>query len=227
MIGILGGMGPESTSYTYMRMIRSCQERYGACLDSDFPPIILFSMPVPDVVEEGKAVLPLLDEGLSRLAKAGASFSLIACNTMQGFVPSLREKYDVLSLVEETVKEADPGKAYGILGTKVTLAGGLYQRSLAERGIGVVVPTEAEQAEVTRAIRLILAGGDLRSPKGLLLSVIGSMERRGAGGVILACTDLPIALTQADTCLEVLDTADASARAAVERWRGVKTMPDK
>ncbi len=227
MIGILGGMGPESTSYTYMRMIRYCQEKYGASLDSDFPPIILFSMPVPDVVEEGKDALPLLDEGMSRLARAGAAFSLIACNTMQGFVPRLREKYEVLSLVEETVREADPAKAYGILGTRVTLAGGLYQRALMGRGIRSIVPSDFEQAEVTKAIREILAGRDTASPRRRLLFVVEAMERRGADGVILACTDLPIALSQADAAIEVLDTADISARSAIERWRGLKTMREK
>jgi aspartate racemase len=223
-IGMLGGMGPESTAYTYMRMISYCQRRYGARLDSDFPPILVYSMPVPDVVEEGSddaEILSLLEAGISRLEAAGASFSFIACNTMQGFVPALRKRYRMLSLVEET---ADCAKRsgiirWGLLGTEVTLRKGYYQGALLESGLEPILPERAEQAEVTRAIPGILAGGGTAAPRSALLSVIGALSGRGAGGIILACTDLPIALQGCDAGLPILDTADISARAAVERWR--------
>jgi aspartate racemase len=223
-IGMLGGMGPESTSYTYMRMIRYCQERYGARLDSDFPPIIMYSMPVPDVVEEGSdeaEILALLGEGIGRLDRAGASFSFIACNTMQGFVPALRKRFPMLSLVEETVAAARESglKRWGILGTEVTLRKGYYQAALKGAGFEPIAPERAGQREVTRAIREILAGDDMDSPRSRLLSVVRMLERQGAEGVILACTDLPIPLSGCDAGLPLLDTADISARAAVERWR--------
>lgn len=222
-IGMLGGMGPESTSYTYMRLIRYCQERYGARLDSDFPPIIMYSMPVPDVVEEGsddQEVLARLDEGLGRLMKAGASFSFIACNTMQGFIPSLRKKYDLLSIVDETVREASAGpKNWGILATPVTVRKGFYQQAFRKAGLNLLAPSPSDQKEVTSAIREILAGTDMARPCSRLTSVVRSLEKQGTEGVLLACTDLPIAIRQDDMQVKLLDTADVIARASVERWR--------
>jgi aspartate racemase len=224
MIGILGGMGPESTAYTYMRIIRRCQEEYGARMDSDFPPIIIYSMPVPDVVEEGSndaAVLALLDSGIRKLEAAGATFSFIACNTMQGFVPELRKRYRMLSLVEETLMQAKlSGLAdWGILGTEVTLRKGYYQQAFNDAGLRALTPLPNEQAEVTAAIREILAGTDIASPRKRLQAVAGALAVRGANGIVLACTDLPLAFGADDAGMMVLDTADISAQAALLRWR--------
>jgi len=226
MIGILGGMGPESTSYTYMRMIRYCQERYRARDDADFPPILVYSMPVPDVVEEGSddgKVLSLLGEGIGRLEKAGASFSFIACNTMQGFIPDLRKRFDMLSLVEETAQEARSSglKRLGILATEVTVRKGYYQQALSSMGAEPLIPDAGMQSDVTRAIRLILSGQDIDEARSLLVAAADSFGRQGADGLVLACTDLPIAFSGKDTALAVLDTADIGARAAVERYRGL------
>ena len=135
MIGILGGMGPDSTAYTYARMIKYCQEKYNAKLDSDFPPILIYSMPIPDVVEKGRSndeeLFSLLKSGISRLTSAGADFCIIPCNSVQGFVPELRRVANILSLVEETVREAESSgvKSWGILATEVTLGKGYYQKS--------------------------------------------------------------------------------------------------
>jgi aspartate racemase len=225
-IGMLGGMGPESTSYTYMRMIRYCQERYGASLDSDFPQILIYSMPIPDVVEEGSIdaqILSLLGQGIGKLDRAGASFSLIACNTMQGFIPDLRKRFDMLSLVEETAREAGSSnlKRLGILATEVTLRKGFYQQALSGAGVETILPDRKMQSEVTKAIRLILSGSGIAQARSALIRVADSFERQGADGVVLACTDLPIAFRGKDTSLAVLDTADICARAAVERYRGL------
>ncbi len=224
MIGILGGMGPESTAYTYMRIIRRCQQQYGAKLDSDFPPIIIYSMPIPDVVEEGcddREVLALLDSGVRKLEAAGAAFSFIACNTMQGFVPELRKRYRMLSLVEETLMQAkQSGLAdWGILGTEVTMRKGYYQQAFNDAGLRALTPSSCEQAEVTAAIREILAGTDVNAPRKRLKAVAGALADRGARGVVLACTDLPLALGADDAGMIVLDTADISAKAALLRWR--------
>ncbi|MEW6722000.1 MAG: amino acid racemase [Candidatus Micrarchaeota archaeon] len=223
-IGILGGMGPESTAYTYMEMVRYCQRRFGAKLDSDFPPIIIYSMPVPDVVVEGsddEELLALLDNGIARLESAGASFSLIACNTMQGFVPALRKKYRMLSLVEETVAQARSGgiKRWGVLGTEVTLRKGYYQEALRQAGLEPVVPERPVQGEITLAIREILSGSGIESPKKRLLGAMEALGGLGAQGMVLACTDLPLAVSQQDASFALLDTAAISARAAVEKWK--------
>ena len=223
MIGVLGGMGPESTAYTYAMMIRYCQERYGARYDSDFPPILIYSMPIPDVVEEGgndAELLCLLEAGIRKLMAAGADFCIIPCNTVQGFVPALRKSTNVLSIVEETLKEARESglKRWGVLGTEVTLRKGCFQWAFREAGLEVLEPGQERQKEITAAIREILAGGRNAQAKERLLSVISSMREEGAEGIVLACTDLPIALQEAEG-VKLLDTAGIIARAAVDQYK--------
>ncbi|MEW6036357.1 MAG: amino acid racemase [Candidatus Micrarchaeota archaeon] len=223
MIGVLGGMGPESTAYTYMRMVRYCQQELGSSFDCDFPPIVMFSMPILDVVEEGSndaAVLSALGRGLGVLEKAGASFSFIACNTMQGFVPELRKKYEMMSLVEETLRAAQRTgvRNWGLLSTEVTARKGYYQEAFRSRGMSLVAPDNSAQAQVTRAIREILSGADIAKAGGRLRSVGRCLEAGGADGLVLACTDLPLALQGPDAGMIVLDTADIIARAAVKRY---------
>ena len=222
MIGILGGMGPESTAYTYMRMVRYCQKKYGAVRDSDYPPIIIYSMPVPDVVEKEpkrSALLPMLEDGISRLVRAGADFCIIPCNSMQRFVPSLRKNATVLSIVEETLEEARAAgiREWGLLGTGSTIRSGVYQKAFGNAGLETLEPNGEEQRKVTETIMGILGGKDCDGAKKILLSSVGALRRRGAGGVILACTDLPIVLQKADG-VTLLDTADIIARAAVDYY---------
>ena len=223
MIGVLGGMGPESTAYTYRKMIEYCQSKYGDSLDSDFPPILIYSMPVPDVVEDkgnDAEVLACLDSGLGKLEDAGADFSIIPCNSMQGFVPGLRKKYDVLSIVEEAVLEArEMGLAkWGILATEVTIGKGYFQNIFSEAGLSITEPSRQEQARLTLAIRRILAG-EKKTPKGLLEEVALSLKEKGAEGLLLACTDLPLVVGGRLSGLETIDTADVIARAAVDRFK--------
>jgi len=223
MIGVLGGMGPESTAYTYVRMIRYCQEKYGAVRDSDYPPILIYNMPILDVVgQEGseKELLPLLAQGILKLKGAGADFCIIPCNSVQKFVPKLREDATMLSIVEETLKEAKKSgiKKWALLGTNTTVKSRIYQEAFGKAGFGIVIPSDAGQAKVTGAIMAILSGKNFGKARETLLDVLGPLKSRGAEGAILACTDLPIVLQDAEG-MKLLDTADIIARAAVDYYR--------
>ena len=73
-IGILGGMGPEATAELYKRIVQICQRDFGAKYDSDFPTIFIYSMPLPDVVEENEnpeLIRTMISEGFEKLKRAG------------------------------------------------------------------------------------------------------------------------------------------------------------
>ncbi len=233
MIGILGGMGPESTAYIYLRMIKYCQEKYGAKLDSDYPPILMYSMPVPDVIDtiENEAyVLEFLKRGVLTLKGAGVQFSFIACNAMQRFVPQLRKDAEMLSIIEETLSSAKRTgiKSWGLLATNTTVDNGLYQAEFSKAGLELHVPGAEGQVEITAAIREILEGKTLMSPRKKLEDVITSLKKEGADGIIIGCTDLPVAVSNDLGGLRRLDTADIIARAAVDRhfWISGKEAVD-
>jgi len=223
MIGILGGMGPESTADTYKKMISYCQKKYGAQLDADFPPILIYSMPVPDVVEKqdnDPEVLDALRSGIKKLSDAGADFSIIPCNSMQGFVPELRKDFTVLSIVEETLLEVKKTsiKNWGILATEVTVGKGYFQKAFEEAGLVITEPDSKDQDLVTCAIRQILSG-EKESPKKLIEQAVFSLKSKGADGVLLACTDLPLVVSDEVSGLAAIDTTDVIARAAIDYFK--------
>jgi aspartate racemase len=227
MIGILGGMGPEAGAYTYMRMIRYCQEKYGAKYDSDFPPIIMYSLPLPDVVEQKcneEKVLALLGQGIETLQKAGADFSIIACNTVQCFVPKLQKKGKVLSLVEETLREAESSgiEKWGLLGSNMTMQKGLYQNAFAQANLSVVEPDSEKQKIVTSAIMDILSGNRNEEAREKLMDVVSWLKGKEAQGIILACTDLPIVISSESIGIKTLDTSDVIAKAAIEYYNKIR-----
>jgi len=217
-IGILGGMGPEATAYTYMEMIRYCQTKYMARLDSDFPAIVIYSLPLPDVVElKGmeEKTLKALEFGVEKLKAAGASFAFLACNSVEKFIPELRKRMEILSIVEETLKEAKKFslKRIGFLATETTIQSKCYQQKFKPEEIELILPEE--QQLITAAIREILEGKK-REPKEKILKAIKQFKEVDA--IALACTDLPVVINQEDSGLKILDTASIIAKAAIKKY---------
>ncbi len=225
-IGILGGMGPEATASIYLRIVRIFQQRFGARLDADFPPMLINSLPVPDVVErvvDESHLVEMLREGARTLESAGADFLLMACNTVQKYLPLAREATELpwIDLMEEigrTVVERGHGTV-GVLGTEATVRQQLIERACAQVGRQVLTPTAEEQAEVTRAILDILSG-QRDAPRAALRPVLAALHGRGAEAIILGCTDLPLVLSSDDAPLPLIDTLEILAEAAVREARG-------
>src|SRR3989338_6727859 len=90
-VGIIGGLGPETTSEFYLDLVFSCQKKDR----THRPSIIIASVPLPYKIEEAK-----------RLEKSGADFIVMPCNSLHIFIKEIRNavKIPVLSIVEETVK---------------------------------------------------------------------------------------------------------------------------
>ncbi len=212
-IGILGGMGPEATARFYSEIIRGFQKQYGAKFDSDYPEIIIYNLPLPDIVEKPakrNSIIALIKYGLRKLEAAGADFIVAPCNTLNAFYDEMRKciGIPVCSIVEETARKVSASgmKRVGILGTRLTLKTGLYDNALGRYGIETVKPAEKEVTAITTAILNILEGSKKQRDKAKLLAIINRMERTGAQGVVLGCTELPLLLNQKDTPTKLFDT---------------------
>ncbi|MFA5050451.1 MAG: amino acid racemase [Candidatus Micrarchaeia archaeon] len=226
VIGIIGGMGPESTAYTYIKMIEYCQKRYNAKFDRDFPPIIIYSLPIEDIVENTEnedKILNTLCFGVNKIKTAGATFGFVACNSMQKFIPKLRQSMQMLSIIEEVnVKMQETKiKKVGILGTKTTMDSQLYQKAFEKNGIETVEPREQEK--ITYAIMEILAGKK-SWPEEILLGVVDELKKENIEGIILACTDLPIVLNQENCGIKIFDSAKIIAEASIDKYYTEKTV---
>jgi aspartate racemase len=223
-IGVLGGMGPESSAAFYYKMIRYCQKEYGAVQDTDFPPMVIYSLPLSGFDETGivdePVVLNLLIHGVNTLKNAGCDFIVIPCNTIHCFIDELRirSSIPIVSIIEETAKRIaqTKHKIVGILGSETILELQLYQNPLGKKNIKCVGPTKEDGGLITRLILEVMSGKVENKTKNAVVSIIKKMEQLSAKAVILGCTEIPLAITQKDVNIEVYDTLQILAESAVD-----------
>jgi aspartate racemase len=226
-IGILGGMSPESTIAYYEHITRRYTERFG---DYGYPEIIIYSVSFQPYVdwpqqERWDLVAQGLSEAARRLEVAGADFIVIATNTMHLVFEEVQACVQVpmLGLLDAVgeVMLAGGMKKVGLLGTQYTMEKRFYQDALERRGITVLVPDVKDRQYVNTVIYNELVAGQIRDEsRAGLLAVIRRLAERGAQGVILGCTEIPMLVTEADAAMPLFDTtaihAEAALRYAVE-----------
>jgi aspartate racemase len=221
-IGILGGMSPESTIEYYQYITRTYTQRFG---DYGYPEIIIYSVSFQPYVDWPRAdrwdmVAQGLSEAARKLEAAGADFVLIATNTMHLVLDQVRASVHipVLSLLE-VVGQAILARGMttvGLLGTKFTMEKNLYQGALARMGITVLVPDADDRECVNRVIYDELVAGQIReASRAAYVAIIHKLAERGAQGVILGCTEIPLLVSEADAGLPLFDTTLLHAEAAL------------
>ena len=228
MIGVLGGMGPLATLDFFSKVLAATP----AGGDIDHVPLLIQSDPrVPSrpaaILGSGVSPLPVLLAGRDRLVAAGALALAMPCNTAHFWYADLLKGCSVpfLSIVDsscaEAVAMASPGAPMGIVATKATLATGMFDSRLLKMGFIPLLPDDAEMSgAILPAIELVKAGYPAQAGR-LLEPALRALLARGAAAVILACTELPVAL---DACASDLrprciDSTGALARECVRWWR--------
>jgi len=223
-VGIIGGLGPETTSNFYLKIINKC--RINDTLS--YPPIVIYSLPVPyqleqDIVKFGKnenQILPLLIDGIQRLEKSGADFCVVPCGTIHIFINELRKSVSIpiLSILEETARHIKSlgMVTVGLLATTKTVETNLYQPELQRQGIQLIIPESIEQEKISEIIFNILNGAKTESDKAELLTIIQNLQSKGCKAVILGCTDIPLLIDQKDTSIPLLDTVEILADSSVK-----------
>ena len=221
-IGILGGMSPESTSEYYEYITRTYTERFG---DYGYPEIIIYSVsfqPYVDWPNDGRwdLVAQGLSEAAHRLEAAGADFIIIATNTMHLVFDQVQASVNVpmLSLLD-AVGEAILTRGMstvGLLGTKFTMEKTFYQDALARKGITVLTPDAGDREYVNGVIYDELVAGQIRAEsRAGFVAIIEKLAARGAEGVILGCTEIPLLVGEADAGIPLFDTTTIHAEAAL------------
>ena len=221
-IGILGGMSPESTVAYYEYITRTYTERFG---DYGYPEILIYSVSFQEYVDwPNQDRWDLVAEGLSqagqKLVEAGADLLLIATNTMHLVFDEVQARVEVpmLSLLDATAEAilAQGLHTVGLLGTKFTMEKGFYEDALTRRGITTLVPGADDREYVHRVIYDELVSGQLRdeSQDGYV-DIIQKLIERGAQGIILGCTEIPLLVNAASAGIPLFDTPQIHAEAAL------------
>jgi aspartate racemase len=213
-VGVVGGIGPESTIDYYRLIIASYRSRNP---DGGYPSIVVNSINMKKMLDLiGANSLPELIEYLAgevaRLARAGADFAVLASNTPHIVFDELQRQSPIplLSIVEAACQAAKTLelKRVGLFGTRFTMQDRFYPDVFDRAAIALTTPTAQEQAYIHEKYMGELANGILLEETRLeLLAIIDRMKREDAiEGVILGGTELPLILRDARETIPFLDT---------------------
>ncbi|MGA2903868.1 MAG: amino acid racemase [Candidatus Korobacteraceae bacterium] len=222
-VGILGGIGPESTVDYYRGIIARYRQRKP---DGSYPSILINSISVAKLLDWMGAgqlsnVIDYLADELQKLVRAGADFGIIAANTPHIVFDGVQRRSPIplISIVEATCAEA---KKQGIrragLGTRFTMQASFYPGVFRREGITVVVPDEVEQAYIhEKYVGELLANVFLPETRAQLLEIIQRMKgQEQIQAVILGGTELPLLLRDHTASgVPLLDTTQIHVEAVV------------
>jgi aspartate racemase len=226
IVGIVGGLGPESTIDYYRRILEAWERND----PSTAPSIVIDSLDVKRALRlvdsDRPALIEYLLGSLHRLAGAGVDFAAMTANTPHLVFDDLaaRSPVPLLSIVEVCAEEARRRgvRRLALLGTRFTMEGPFYPTVCARYGIAVVLPNDTERAWIHERYVGELLRGDFRdSTRQQLISVVARLRAEHAiDGVILGGTELPL-LVPAPIIADVpaLDTTALHVAAIVKRLR--------
>ena len=213
-VGIVGGIGPESTIEYYRFIIEGYRERQP---DGSYPSIIINSVDLHRLIGwinagDLQPFTGYLASGVQSLADAGADFAVLAANTAHIVFDQIRErsKIPLFSIAEATYDMARESglKRPGLLGTRFTMEARFYPEVFARGGLPIVTPNEPERVFVNeKYFGELLKNVFLPETRDQLLAIINRMkERDRIDGLILGGTELPLILRDAESDLPFLDT---------------------
>jgi aspartate racemase len=243
-IGVVGGLGPYATARLELLLLQEAKAR-GAVHDRDFPPMtIAMECQTPDrtaaLLHGGADPLPALAAGLARLSDC--SHIIVPCNTAHAWLPQLRALtsntildmlHETVCCVEQLAKTQGRGR-WLLLATDGTLQTGLYQQRFAHSEVSLLAPEvgSPEQKAVMTAIygkydikagyalaerhhMPVVDGQPIPSPTDLLDQVIEHFMDDGLDGVILGCTEIPLAINNSVSPVPTIDPMHCVAKKAL------------
>ena len=224
-IGMIGGMSWESSSVYYQQINREVQTRLGGVHSAKF---VIYSFDFDEMAtlqstgrwHEANALMVKIAQDL---AAAGADFLVIACNTMHCAASEMEKavRLPLLHIADPlgaAIKRADLTRI-GLVGSRYTMeSDDVLRGRLRDRyGISVIVPEGDDAAEASRVIyEELVRGKFLDASRERYRAIIAGLVARGAQGVILGCTELPLLVKPEDSDVPLFDTTSLHALAAVD-----------
>ena len=220
-IGVLGGMGPLATADFFAKLVAATP----AARDQDHFPVSIDSTPqIPDRVAaldgHGADPLPALLAAARRLVDAGCALIAMPCNTAHLWHDRLAAALPVPVLhIADAVRERLGGaKRVALMGTTATLRTRLYPARIGGTR-DWTQPTEREMTESVMPGVAEVKRYRIDDARALLVPVARRLAAAGADALVLGCTEIPIAVRQADCTVPVIDATQALAEATVAAAR--------
>ena len=214
-VGLIGGIGPESTIEYYRFIIEGYRRRI---TDGTYPPIVINSIDLSKLVawmdrSQLAEVAHYLVAAIEKLAAAKADFVAIAANTPHIVFNQVRDRspLPMVSIVEATRDQASALglRRLGLLGTGFTMRSHFYQDAFAEKQMEIIVPNAAEQDYIhEKYFGELLKDAFLPETRARFLAIADDIKaREDIEAVILGGTEIPLLLrTEAHNGMQLLDT---------------------
>lgn len=227
LYGVLGGMGPLATVDFLHKLVLATP----ASRDQEHIPTLIWNVPqIPDrqhyLAGHGTSPLPAMLEGISRLNAAGATRIVIPCNTAHIWYDELAaaSAAPIIHIVDATLDSLNlaSGAVVGLIATAATLQARLYQHKLATRGIEYIVPEESLVTRLFTPGCYAVKRNQLQQGGQVLAELGQALLDQGAERLVLACTEVPVALAAIQSpLLQVsVDPAEALVQAVIRDWAG-------
>jgi aspartate racemase len=223
-LGMIGGMSWESTSEYYRLINQKVQKEFGGFHSCKS---IIYSVDFDEIElllrNENWEKLDVCISGIAqKLEKAGADLIILCTNTIHNCSKAITESISIpfLHIAEATGMEIAKQKLkkVGLLGTKPTMEKDFYKEVLYKNfDIQTVIPDEQDRKNVHEIIFNELVRGKFKNEsKTYLKSQIHELKNKGAEGIILGCTELPLLLSDKDADIPLFNTTELHAEKAVE-----------
>jgi aspartate racemase len=225
-IGLIGGVGPESSIEYYRLIIKRFQERLNS---KDYPEIIINSINMTEMLNyvfnnQLDKLVDFLVDKIRILEKTGVDYVAIASNTPHIVFERLEDKVRIplISIVEETCKVINDKKMQqiGLFGTKSTMTSGFYNKVAKKYGINIIVPkTEQQDFIHDKYMTELLFNRIVIETKERLIQIVRELKvKESIEGLILGGTELPLILNQSDFGdIKILDTTKIHVESIVTR----------
>jgi aspartate racemase len=214
-IGIIGGIGPESTIEYYRLIIKRFQDRLGT---KDYPEVVIASINMTEMLQyvfnnQLDKLADFLAEKIKTLESLKVDYGAIASNTPHIVFERLADRTAIplISIVEETCREIRLRNIHrvGLFGTKSTMTNGFYNRVAGKYGIEILIPDLVKQDYIHDKYMNELVLNQINpDTKQQLIEIVRDLKENGSvEGLILGGTELPLIISQSDfDDIEVFDT---------------------
>lgn len=222
-IGLVGGITWLSTMDYYRLLNQMVNERLGGVHSCK---LLISSLEFNEIKQltfddDWDGLAAIVSDAAKKLALAGADCIMIGANTMHKIADKVQASINVpiihIAAATGTAVQQQGLNKVALLGTKYTMLLDFYKDKLAEKNISTVIPGDEEIEYINDAIYNEMGKGIfLPERKARVIQIINQLQQRGAAGVVLGCTELPILIKQEDVSIPIFDTTYIHAKAAVD-----------
>lgn len=224
IIGVIGGMGPEATLDLFYKIIKNTPAKK----DQDHIHLIIDNYPqIPDrtsyILGKGENPLPYILKSARMLEGLGVNAICMPCNTSHFFEEEIRKSVKVpfISIIRSVIDELKENysnlKKVGLIATKGTLIGKVYENPLKNEGF-IFLNVQDELEERIMEIIYSVKSGIVKENKEKLSFVLDEFIKMGAEVIIAGCTEIPLILPYIDKKIPIpiIDSTLSLAKSVIK-----------